>query len=683
MYDICTEYTEIIAGTNNRCANSYMEATKNITASNEKGMKYVENFINSIEQINKKAGNDSRISSSKGNIKSFQGYENITTAIEFVTKNASGTEGVKDLATIKNMLEKFQPLYTESYEKQIRLIMLEYETALYMLITGLSLVIATNIDVENSNNNIMIKKKTGSTHGVILKTCKQFAKELSGTHHKDYLEGLIKASTETSASMKIEESVYTEGIVDEITSTIGLLGNLFNHAGSVFASGKNIFTAVKKSFFGIVPLIRCALYIKYKKKADTILALEQQMGFLQQNIERLEKRTNIDPKKKEEIIKKQQAAIEKYRKKAEKLRAQLTETEKEAATEIAKEDPSMSKTTTDNGPTDDGDFILEGTSIKKHFKKIDMNERNNQFIKDNMKNHSLSKSSKSLDPKDKALADKALAEIKKVTTKDSVRLTLKAKKDKDDDPKGLIKSKFGGTPYWPEDMEWPKYGKDDMILLAQINFAEVPYIKGYPKSGLLQFFCVDDVWYEGSSKSKKKYMTVYHEKPDLNVKQITNIPRSTCTGDIPNDPILDFPNDFPFNGVHYIDKFIKENISINACNEREISDIVMPIINKYFNSNYKYLGNMPNELWDYFITKLSDENHWGHRIGGWPSFTQSDVTTSKYNTLLLQIDSDTTVGKKWSDGIMWGDCGVANIFINDNALSTKDFSDVMFTWDCC
>ena len=55
------------------------------------------------------------------------------------------------------MLEKFQPLYTESYEKQVRLIMLEYETALYMLITGLSLVIATNIDVENSNNNIMIK----------------------------------------------------------------------------------------------------------------------------------------------------------------------------------------------------------------------------------------------------------------------------------------------------------------------------------------------------------------------------------------------------------------------------------------------------------------------------------------------------------------------------------------------
>ena len=141
MYDICTEYTEIIAGTNNRCANSYMEAAKNITASNEKGMKYVENFINSIEQINKKAGNDSRISSSKGNIKSFQGYENITTAIEFVTKNASGTEGVKDLATIKNMLEKFQPLYTESYEKQVRLIMLEYETALYMLIIWFPMVL--------------------------------------------------------------------------------------------------------------------------------------------------------------------------------------------------------------------------------------------------------------------------------------------------------------------------------------------------------------------------------------------------------------------------------------------------------------------------------------------------------------------------------------------------------------
>ena len=683
MYDICTEYTEIIAGTNNHYANAYMEASKHIKATDEKGMKYIENFIKSIERINKKAGNDSRISSSKGVIKAFQGYEDIENAIEFLKKNASNVEGVKDLTTIRNQLHAMQPLYMEGYEKQIRLIILEYETALYMLVTGLSLIIATNVDV-NESNKVMIKKKPGSSHGVILKTCKEFAKELSGTHHKEYLDGLIKASKEPPKDTKITESLAS-GAVVIVNNTIELIDNLFNHAYDIWHHGKNIVNSIKNTLFGIVPLIRCGLYIRYKKKADTIIALEQQMVFIQQNIEKLEKRTNIDPEKKADIIKRQQAYIEAYRKKAEKLRAQLMETEKEAATEISKDDTKMGDTTPDNGPTDDGDFILEGVSIKKHFKKVDMNDRNSQYIKDHMKNHShsLLKSSKSLDPKDKALADKALAEIKKVTTKDSVRLTLKAKKDKDDDHKGLIKSKFGGTPYWPENMEWPKYGKDDMVLLAQINFAEVPYIKGYPKSGLLQFFCVDDVWYENSSNSKKKYMTIYHEKPDLNVKQISNIPRSTCTGDIPNDPILDFHNDFPFNGVHYIDKFIKENISINICNEREISDIVMPIINKHFNSNYKDLRNMPNELWDYFIDKLNDENHWGHRIGGWPSFTQSDVTTSKYNTLLLQIDSDTTISKNWSDCIMWGDCGVGNIFINDNALSTKDFSDVMFTWDCC
>ena len=64
---------------------------------------------------------------------------------------------------------------------------------------------------------------------------------------------------------------------------------------------------------------------------------------------------------KEEIIKKQQAACEKYAKKAEKLRAQFAEGEKEAATAIAAEDPKMKE-------VGDGELVLEGgISIKDIF----------------------------------------------------------------------------------------------------------------------------------------------------------------------------------------------------------------------------------------------------------------------------------------------------------------------------
>ena len=52
------------------------------------------------------------------------------------------------------------------------------------------------------------------------------------------------------------------------------------------------------------------------------------------------------------------------------------------------------------------------------------------------------------------------------------------------------------------------------------------------------------------------------------------------------------------------------------------------------------------------------------------------MMNDKYNTLLLQIDSDS--GKD----IIWGDMGISNIFINDKSLKRNDFSDVLCTWDC-
>ena len=38
-----------------------------------------------------------------------------------------------------------------------------------------------------------------------------------------------------------------------------------------------------------------------------------------------------------------------------------------------------------------------------------------------------------------------------------------------------------------------------------------------------------------------------------------------------------------------------------------------------------------------------------------------------------------------SDGeeVLWGDCGVANFFIKDEDLAKKDFSNILYSWDCC
>ena len=71
----------------------------------------------------------------------------------------------------------------------------------------------------------------------------------------------------------------------------------------------------------------------------------------------------------------------------------------------------------------------------------------------------------------------------------------------------------------------------------------------------------------------------------------------------------------------------------------------------------------------------------GHKIGGFAHFTQSDPRSFTGSTeqlkeyiLLLQIGGD--------EEIMWGDGGVGNFFIHPDALRKKDFSQVMYNWDC-
>jgi uncharacterized protein YwqG len=69
----------------------------------------------------------------------------------------------------------------------------------------------------------------------------------------------------------------------------------------------------------------------------------------------------------------------------------------------------------------------------------------------------------------------------------------------------------------------------------------------------------------------------------------------------------------------------------------------------------------------------------GHKIGGYAYFTQSDPRDEKEDrsdwVLLLQMDSQ-------GDDILWGDVGVGNFFIHPDDLKRKDFSKVLYNWDC-
>ena len=236
--------------------------------------------------------------------------------------------------------------------------------------------------------------------------------------------------------------------------------------------------------------------------------------------------------------------------------------------------------------------------------------------------------------------------IKDETIKPVFKYSLEEKDDLT-----IYDSKVGGKPFWKDDLEYPTANGKPLILLAQINFKDLPKNDIFPSTGMLQFFIFDDEMC--GLDTQGGYQVIYHEDLD-NAKDI-NISHKDST----YFPIL--------KEGHMLFNFSNEGISVNDIKfwtlyvklfDPELNDIIDDIVYDRFNSGY------------------------GNKLLGYPAFTQYDPRENSnhlyltYNTLLFQLDSDYKF-------VNWGDSGIGNFFINDNSLKEIDFSDVLYNWDCC
>jgi hypothetical protein len=351
-YNIITNPIEFISGTTNTTHPLYVEAVKDIESGTPKAMGYLKNFLTSIESVASKNNmrNGDNISRSKGNIQKFSGYNNIKVGLNFLTSHLPGAEIVKNIKTIVGALETCSTQYIEAYNKNVRLITLEYEASLYMVVTGISFAMASYTDIQQNGAIVkVIKKPGGKDKGVIAKTISEMAKELITKDHKKYLEELLRIKDNAPTSTKLEAVSFTEASIMDSIELVKMIGT---GIGKTFIAGRSAAKILYRTMFGILPLIQSALYLKYKRKADSIISLDEQIQFIEMNIDQLKNIKTMDETKKAEIIKKQQAVIEAYRKKSEKLRAELTETEKDAADAINQDSSEVKKDTSD-------DFIFD------------------------------------------------------------------------------------------------------------------------------------------------------------------------------------------------------------------------------------------------------------------------------------------------------------------------------------
>lgn len=240
------------------------------------------------------------------------------------------------------------------------------------------------------------------------------------------------------------------------------------------------------------------------------------------------------------------------------------------------------------------------------------------------------------------------------------------------DGAGILDSKVGGAFYVPSGDSAPKCKKTgkNLLLLAQVNFGDLPKLEGYPEKGLLQFFIDgnDDVF--GLNFDDQKDQDGWRVKyipdlPDISEIAAENI----CEPKWSENTFMPFDEGcvYRLTGEKVMQMVTYSDFRYEQLFEKHCSDLLS--------------GNEDDE----FMDKLYDmlPLPFKCQIGGYPTFTQWDIRENdggdEPDLLLFQLDS--TYDKEIQ--IEWGDAGVCNFFISKADLENKDFSKVTYNWDCC
>ncbi len=260
-------------------------------------------------------------------------------------------------------------------------------------------------------------------------------------------------------------------------------------------------------------------------------------------------------------------------------------------------------------------------------------------------------------------------EIKRLSKAPSVKISLKEQENTD-----VLASKLGGVPYWDFEKPYPCDDKGNQLsLLLQINFErDGAFDARLPDKGILQFFILDDDSAYGldfdAPETQNTFRVVYHEE----IKDVS-APSSVPVMPSEYSPVykecalsLERSEDTIGMTSFEFDSVFRQAVKNVTGEETQES-----IFEYFTDEEYKKIGS----------TLIAD----GHKLLGYPFFTQYDPRESNadfedyYDTLLLQLDSDFDGGNNL---MMWGDSGIANFFINSKALKKRDFSRVLYNWDC-
>jgi uncharacterized protein YwqG len=225
--------------------------------------------------------------------------------------------------------------------------------------------------------------------------------------------------------------------------------------------------------------------------------------------------------------------------------------------------------------------------------------------------------------------------------------------------------RLGGPVWLAEGQEWPLSAQGQpMEFLAQIDFAAMPALPGFPRAGVVQVFLPTD----------DDLFGMHPDDPGLGGGGIVTRARPNGAGAVRHENLPDFDwaqQASPFRSdTDRLDGVVLVSTPFTA-----------QIDSNQWQAEARLEGHRRREgaeRWEDALEAAFTPSRHTHHVGGYPVFSQYDFREpgkhDDYDTCLLHLTSD--------DHVQWSDVGDANIMIRAEDLARGDFSRVIFWWDC-
>ena len=242
-------------------------------------------------------------------------------------------------------------------------------------------------------------------------------------------------------------------------------------------------------------------------------------------------------------------------------------------------------------------------------------------------------------------------------------------------------SKLGGSAYFLKGQAYPT-GPDGvpLVLLAQLNFSEIPRLEGYPSQGILQFFIAG-----GESGAHVYGMSQEDAKPYSAHDFFASLSKQT------------------WFRVVYHPQTLRERDKLQS---PQVPPRAMMLPHTGSTGLRFQSGVEPVSVWDYRFPRIfgkpsekffqqfgakeeiaainyiafSNKVHLA-KVGGYSSPVQEDprmIHPAEDWVVLLELHNGSEEG---GFNMLWGDGGMAAFYIRPDDLKRLDFSKVVYYWD--